>query len=108
MGGGSPQGIPIATVIADLLAVQLGGRRSRVLEARKVLQDNGSIPVLLASELRRLYAANAARIVELHAARERARVSMALERNGADRSSLEAVVAERAAVDAKRKDDLGF
>jgi hypothetical protein len=106
--GGSPQGVPIATVIADLLSIQLGGRRSRVLDARKALQDKGSIPVSLATELRGLYAKNAARIAELHAARERARVSMALERNGTGRADLEAVVTERAAADAKRKDDLGF
>jgi hypothetical protein len=103
-----PQGLPVAQVIADLLAVPLGGRRSAVLEARKRLQERGSLPESLARELRSLYAKHATRIADVYEARERARVSMALASTGADRQSLEASVAEREQAKAKKKGDLGF
>lgn len=106
--GGDPQGLPLSQVIADLLAVPLGGRRSAVLEARKRLQEKGNLPESLARELRSLYARNAARITELHAARERARVSMALASIGADRVTLEAETARKAEEAAAKKGDLGF
>ena len=103
-----PQGLPVAQVIADLLAVPLGGRRSAVLEARKRLQDQGNLPEGLARELRSLYSRNATRITEMHAARERARVSMALASTGKARETLEAEVALKAVAEASRKRDLGF
>lgn len=106
--GGDPQGLALAQVIADLLAVPLGGRRSAVLEARKRLQEKGSLPESLARELRSLYARHSTRIAEVHAARERARVSMALASIGADRSDLEAAVSQREQAEAKKKGDLGF
>ena len=108
MGAGGPNGLPIAQVLADLLAVPLGGRRQRVLDARKMLQDRGNIPEVLASELRSLYAKHANRIAELHAARERARVSMALDASNLSRGTLDAAVAAKEVEKAKRKGDLGF
>ena len=106
--GSDPQGLPLSQVIADLLAVPLGSRRSAVLEARKRLQEKGNLPESLARELRSLYARNAARITELHAARERARVSMALASIGVDRVTLEAETAKKAEAAAAKKGDLGF
>jgi hypothetical protein len=103
-----PQGLPVAQLIADLLAVPLGGRRSAVLEAQKRLQERGSLPESLARELRSLYSRNASRIAELHAARERARVSMALAATGKGRDTLEAEVAAKAVAEANKKRDLGF
>jgi len=103
-----PQGLPVAQLIADLLAVPLGGRRSAVLEAQKRLQERGSLPESLARELRSLYSRNASRIAELHAARERARVSMALAATGKGRDTLEAEVAAKAVAVANKKRDLGF
>lgn len=106
--GSDPQGLPVAQVIADLLAVPLGGRRSAVLDARKRLQEKGNLPESVARELRSLYARNATRIAELHAARERARVSMALADTGKARETLEAEVAAKAVAEASKKRDLGF
>lgn len=103
-----PQGLPVAQLIADLLAVPLGGRRSAVLDAQKRLQERGSLPESLARELRSLYSRNASRIAELHAARERARVSMALAATGKGRDTLEAEVAAKAVAEANKKRDLGF
>ena len=72
------------------------------------MQEKGSLPESLARELRSLYARNAVRIEELHAARERARVSMALAEAGKGRETLEAEVAAKAVVAANKKRDLGF
>lgn len=106
--GGDPQGLSVAQLIADLLAVPLGSRRSAVLEARNRLQKQGSLPESVARELRSLYARNATRIAELHAARERARVSMALASTGKARDTLEAEVAAKAVAETSKKRDLGF
>lgn len=104
----SAEGLNPAQLIADLLLVVRGDRRSAVLEAQKTLQRTGTIPVSVAASLRKMYVANLAKIREAHAARERARVSMALEKSGTDRSSLDAESQRKAKEAAVKKGDLGF
>ena len=102
------EGLTAAQLIADLLLVVRGDRRSAVLEAQKTLQGTGSIPVSVAASLRRMYGLNLAKIREAHEARERARVSMALEKSGGTRSSLNAESERKAKEAASKKGDLGF
>lgn len=108
MRKGAADGLTPAELCADLLAIPLGARRDAVLRARAALQATGSLPLEVVTALRRLYAANATRIAELHAARERARVTVALQRIGKTHTELEAEAEERRVAEAKRRDDLGF
>jgi hypothetical protein len=102
------EGLTAAQLIADLLLVVRGDRRSAVLEAQKTLQGTGTIPVSVAASLRRLYVSNLAKIHEAHTARERARVSMALEKSGDTRSALNAESERKAKEVVLKKGDLGF
>ena len=101
-------GLTIAQVIAALLTVAKGERRLAVLSAQETMQRTGSVPPAIASTLRAMYRSNLSKIREVEAARERARVTMALERNGSSRSSLESEQDRKAQDAIKRKTDLGF
>lgn len=101
-------GLTPAELCADLLAIPLGARRDAVLRARTALQANGSLPLAVVSALRTLYVANATRIAELHAAREKARVSMAQQRLGKGSGEVQQEAEQRQQAAAKKRDDLGF
>jgi hypothetical protein len=108
MGGGSPDGVPVHQLIADLLSIKLGDRRSAVLGAQKTLQDTGVLPLAVAKMLRSMYSSNHAKIRAVYEARERARVSVALESIQKTRMELEAEASAKAQVELRRKNDLGF
>jgi hypothetical protein len=107
-GSTGADGLTVAQLIAALLTVMKGERRSAVLGAQETLQRNGSVAPAIATMLRGLYRSNVSKIREVEAARERARVTMALERNGSSRDSLESEQDRKATVAAIRKTDLGF
>lgn len=108
MPSGSADGLTVAQLIAALLTVMKGERRLAVLSAQDMLQRQGSVSPAIASQMRGLYRSNMSKILEVEASRERARVSMALDRNGMSRESLESEQDRKAKTAAIRKTDLGF
>ena len=108
MGGGSPDGVPVHQLIADLLSIKLGDRRSAVLEAQKKLQDTGSVSLLVAKMLRSIYSSNQAKIRAVYEARERAKVSLALQEIQKTRTELDAEATAKAKDELRKKNELGF
>lgn len=108
MWGEDVDRIPPHALIADLLAVPLGGQRQDVLGAKALLETTGSVPYGLVISLRALYKKNSGRIREVYESRERARVSMAIEGMGTTRGDVEAEAERRRQEQEARKDDMGI
>jgi hypothetical protein len=101
--------LPLAVILRDLAGVKLPPPiRAFVLEQSVSMRRNGSVSLQVAVRLRKLYRDYRSRIELANEARERARVSMALERMGTSRSEYaELVEAEKRKQKAER-DDYGF
>jgi quinol monooxygenase YgiN len=108
MWGDDVDSIPPHALIADLLAVPLGGQRQDVLGARALLEATGSVPYEVVISLRALYKKNSVRIQKVYESRERARISMALEGMATTRDKVEAEAERRKREREAQKDDMGI
>lgn len=101
--------LPIAMILRDLAGVKLPEpKRAFVLDAVTTMRHKGSVSLDVAVRLRKLYRDNRGRIDLANEARERARVSMALEREGVSRSEYAKRVEDEQRQQKAERDDFGF
>ncbi len=100
---------PINQMLEELRFIKLKqSSRSIVDGARKMLQDNGSVPLSVVSSVRKVYKSYSKRLREAASARENGRKSMAKSKMGITSYDADSKRSERLDDLAEKLEDLGF
>lgn len=104
-----PDGVPAILLIENLLRVKLSSEnRSFVLDCKTKMQQNGDVPFVVKSRLRKIYKSKRVQLKEMFEAHERALQNMARERMGLSEVDIKNARNERLSALRDKHNDLGF
>ena len=101
--------VETAVLLDDFRAIKLPGNvRKQVDAIRKMLQENGDIPLEKKRQVRDIARRYKKQLNMLRESRERGRKTLALKKLGIKRSEAEALAKEREAQKDAERNDMGF